>query len=332
MQLKQSLIICMLCLGIALSFDTSVATIGGDCDSCHNLYPGMMDKTHTGKAFQYVLKNEFCVHCHSNANSETIKTLGGNRVPVVQNTVNPIKPLAGGNFRYVAKDFGDAKGHNVHGITSVDRKFNGYPPGYKRASDPSFIGYDPSKPLMCAGSNGCHGDRNIEDPFDAIVKTHHAPDRPIDGSTIAKSYRFLKNTGSMKGVTGIEDRDWNQRATSESHNEYSPAVDVLCKSCHGDFHSEGRKENDHWFSHPSGVPIPMNGEYLKYKIFNPDAPVARETLEASSGPVVNHGSDNVVCISCHVAHASTYDSMLRWDYDGLLTEQKAGCMICHSEK
>ena len=76
----------------------------------------------------------------------------------------------------------------------------------------------------------------------------------------------------------------------------------------------------------------MNGEYLKYKIFNLDAPVARETLEMSSGAVVNHGRDRVVCISCHVAHASPYDSMLRWDYDALLTEQKSGCMICHSEK
>ena len=103
-----------------MSFDTSMATIGGDCDSCHNLYPGMMEKTHTGKAFQYVLKNEFCVNCHSSANSETIKSLGGNRVPVVHNTVNPIHPLAGGNFRYVAKDFGDRKGHNVDGITSVE--------------------------------------------------------------------------------------------------------------------------------------------------------------------------------------------------------------------
>jgi len=331
MRHKHLLIICLLWLGIAMSFDTGMATIGGDCDACHNLFPGMMDKTHTGKAFQYVLKNEFCVHCHSNANSDTIKSLGGNRVPVVHNTVNPIYPLGGGNFQYVAKDFGDRKGHNVDGITSVDKKFRGFPPGYKRASDPSFIGYDPGRPLMCAGSNGCHGDRDIEDPFASIMKTHHALDKPIDGSSSAKSYRFLGNAGGVKGVVGFEDKDWNQHGSSKSHNEYSPSIDILCKSCHGDFHSEGKGENDHWFSHPTGIPIPVLGEYQKYKVFDPDAPVARENPIMSS-PVINHGRDKVTCLSCHIAHAGPYDSLLRWDYEGLLTEQKKGCMICHSEK
>ena len=333
MQRKQLLIIYLLCLFlIAIFSDKSMATVGGDCDACHNIFPGMMEKTHKGKAFQYVLKNEFCVNCHSNANSDTIKNLGGNRVPVVHSTVAPIRPLAGGNFYYVAKDFGDRKGHNVDGITSVDMKFNGFPPGYTRTSDPSIVGYNSGKPLMCAGSNGCHGDRNIEDPFAAIMGTHHALDKPIDGSTTAKSYRFLKNTGKMKGVLGTEDKDWNQSSSSKNHNEYYPSIDVLCENCHGDFHGKDNKDTGHWFKHPTGVPIPSKGEYLKYGTYNTDAPVARKTPEKTPGPEVNHGSDTVMCLSCHVAHASPYESMLRWDYDRLMTEGKGGCLICHSGK
>jgi hypothetical protein len=89
--------------------------------------------------------------------------IGGNRVPIVFNNVKPVRPLAGGNFYYVARDFGDRKGHNVDGVTSIDSKFRGFPPGYDRSLDPSLTGYNPAKPLACAGSNGCHGNRNIED-------------------------------------------------------------------------------------------------------------------------------------------------------------------------
>jgi hypothetical protein len=317
---------------MAILPDATMAIIGGDCDACHNTFPGMMEKTHTGKAFQYVLKNEFCVNCHSNANSDTIKKIGGNRVPVVHSTVTPIRPLAGGNFHYVAKDFGDSKGHNVDGITSADMKFNGFPPGYTRTSDHSIVGYNSGKPLMCAGSNGCHGDRNIEDPFAAIMGTHHALDKPIDGSTTAKSYRFLKNTGTMRGVLGTEDKDWNRSSSSKNHNEYYPSIDVLCENCHGDFHGKGNKDMGHWFKHPTGVPIPLTVDYLKYSTYNTDAPVARNAPEKIPGPEVNHGSDVVICLSCHVAHASPYESMLRWDYDRLMTEGKGGCLICHTGK
>jgi predicted CXXCH cytochrome family protein len=308
-----------------------MATVGGDCDVCHNIFPGMMEKTHTGKAFQYVLKNEFCVNCHSNTTSDTIKILGGNRVPVVHSTVPPINPLAGGNFFYVAKDFGDRKGHNVDGITSMDMKFRNLPPGYGRKSDPSYIGYDPQKNLMCAGSNGCHGDRNIEDPFASIMGTHHALDKPLDGSTIARSYRFLKNTSDMKGVTGIEDRDWNRKGSAANHNEYSKSIDLICTGCHGDYHNTEKKKGA-WFRHPVGVPVPSRGDYLNYTSYNTDAPVARETLPAASGSDINHDRDSVMCLSCHVAHASPYESMLRWDYDKVTTEGRGGCNICHSGK
>src|SRR4030043_653355 len=193
--------------------EDSSATVYGDCEVCHGVYPGMTEEVEPGKS-QYVLKNALCVKCHSNSERDTIKILGGARVPVVFNTAPPVRPLAGGNFHYVAKDFGDRKGHNVDGVTSVDEKFRGFPPGYARTDDPSAAGYNPEKTLKCAGSNGCHGNRNIEDPFEAISGSHHADDSIIDGSSTAKSYRFLRNAGKVKGVLGLEDDEWNR---SEEH-------------------------------------------------------------------------------------------------------------------
>src|SRR4030042_6049309 len=176
------------------------AMVTGDCEACHALYPGMMEEAEPGKPQQYVLKNTLCVNCHSNTDRDTIKILGGARVPVVKNVVTPSHILAGGNFYYVAKDFGDRKGHNVDAVTSTDAKFMGVPPGYVREYDPSLAGYNTEKPLTCAASNGCHGNRNVKDPFESIMGTHHSEDTPIDGSTTAKSYRFLKNTDRVKGV------------------------------------------------------------------------------------------------------------------------------------
>jgi len=309
---------------------SSLAVVAGDCNACHTVYPGMTEKTFRAKPFEYVSREVFCVKCHSGNTSDTIMTLGGNRVPIVFNNVKPVKPLAGGNFFYVAGVLGDRKGHNVNGVASRDTEFSGLPPAYRRSSDPSSIGYNPQKPLACAGSNGCHGSRNIEDPFEAVFGSHHAINTPLDGGTAARSYRFLRNSDAVKGVTGLEDDEWNQNATPKKHNEYTSSIDALCRSCHGSLQSghAGRQ-----FNHLAGVLLPASGEYMKYKTYNLDAPVARETVPQTSSDVVTPGKDLVACLSCHVAHASPYDSELRWDYDNIFTEgERGGCLICHTGK
>jgi len=348
-QFPIAVIVVLYALLLLLVPDGNGAIVSDDCQACHALYPGMMAEAEPGKPAEYVLKGVFCVNCHSSADRDTIKTLGGVKVPVVRNTVSPIHMLAGGNFYYVAKDFGDRKGHNVDGVTSPDAKFRGVPPGYDRTFDPSTIGYNPEKPLACAGSNGCHGNRNIEDPFEAIMSTHHAEDTPKDGSTTAKSYRFLKNTNKVKGVLGLEDDEWNQNRSSKKHNEYSPSIDVFCASCHGNFHSRDKtgKESP-WFRHPTDVVLPKTGEYSAYnpdvpppagtdegiRIYNPDAPVGREKVPDSPVGEVIPGKDIVICLSCHVVHSSPFDSILRWDYDNIVTGEKGkgGCFICHTAK
>src|SRR4030042_3319771 len=81
----------------------SYASIASDdCEACHALYPGMMEEGPAGQQ-KFVLQNTLCINCHSSAGRDTIKILGGVRVPVVNNTVRPVHPLAGGNFYYVGK-------------------------------------------------------------------------------------------------------------------------------------------------------------------------------------------------------------------------------------
>jgi len=323
------------------------AVVTGDCEVCHSLYPGMMERAGPGKPLRYVLQNSMCVSCHSNADRNTIKMLGGARVPVVYSRVEPEHPLSGGNFYYV-KTLGDRRGHNVDGIAPPDAKNMFVPPGYDRASDPSAIGFDPEKPLACAGSNGCHGDRDVENPFAAILGTHHSADSPIDGSTIARSYRFLKRTAKVKGVVGLEDKDWGYAATTKKHNEYTPSINRLCADCHsGLYRRDEIGRESPWFRHPTGIVLPRRGEYRNYnpgvppppersdiRIYSLDAPVARPAVPQAPSDEVRPGTDVVMCLSCHVAHGSPNEFMLRWNYDEIVSGEDGdtGCFICHTGK
>lgn len=301
-----------------------------DCDTCHVLYPGMTGKEKNKKSVQDIQ----CVNCHTNTGGDVIKTMGDFRIPVVYNTKEPNGHLAGGNFYYVV-NYGDRKGHNINGISHTDAQFGGLPPGYDRAMDQSAIGYNESKPLTCAGSNGCHGDRNVENPFSSLMGSHHAPDFPVDGSTTGKSYRYLRLTSAVKGISGYEDEDWGLGSSPTKHNEYSAGITKLCNGCHGEFHGADKKKV--WFRHPVGVVLPERGEYRNYSTYSPEAPVGRSEVPKAPIKSVVAGSDVVVCLTCHMAHGSPYNSMLRWNYDVIASAgpgkgNKGGCFICHSIK
>ncbi len=230
--------------------------------------------------------------------------------------------------------------------------------------------------LTCAGNNGCHGYRHYGSGGDNLYKvkgvtgSHH---KNVDGQlTIAdepaNSYRFLM------GVKGLESPDWEEFPSSSNHNEYfalaapvqlgcsSPAVKChkgpggltqppdgtmsqFCATCHGNFHTLTTTESDGvggvaaspFIRHPTDLSLPATGEYAAYTVYNVNAPVARLSVPAVSSSVVTPGSDAVMCLSCHVAHASDYPDMLRWDYSKMIAgdggaASNTGCFTCHTTK
>lgn len=343
-------IVIFLLLTLTFAWSSAEARVTGDCEACHGLYPGMMEPPQPGKPAQFALRNELCVNCHTSTDAETTKVIGGAVVPAVMSGRASNRPLAGGNFYHLKRTGKDRLGHNVDTVFFPDMKYRNNPPGYERLSDPSSIGYNPAKPLTCAGSNGCHGNRNIEDPFEAILGSHHAEDQPIDGSTSAKSFRYLKQTDRIKGVLGIEDPLWEQIKSSKKHNEYSVTITQICMNCHGSYHGiEKTGKESPWLRHPTDISLPKTGEFALYnpdvppppdrpgiRIYSTDAPVARRSLldQDRLGETVTPGSDTVTCISCHYAHAGPFESSLRWNYNELYAGEggKGGCMICHTDK
>jgi hypothetical protein len=205
----------------------------------------------------------------------------------------------------------------------------------------------------------------------AISGAHHANE---DGAlrqadTVAASYRFLQ------GLFGLENPDPNyrwQNVSPESHNEYygvsgplgiqtrwedcfschvgsteatavsyittpNNSISGFCATCHSDFHSIPGTGTSTFLRHPSDFIIPDRGEYAEYTTYELTAPVARPLVDDSPSSSVQPGKDLVMCLSCHMAHASPYDGMLRFDYATMVAgvgagTTRTGCLACHTAK
>jgi len=221
------------------------------------------------------------------------------------------------------------------------------------------------------GLTALRGYEGVGKPFNGA---HHASydGKKLGGShpdfannPLAHSYRFIRG---LKGYGNEQDR-W-QNASSTSHNEYFALSGVatdfstsacsachtggqggffsrlttpnmtmtgFCITCHGSFHSSGPSGSTAFLRHPADFVIKNTGEYALYTSYDLQAPVGRQELPAASSGVVTPGSDTVMCLSCHVAHASSYPSMLRWDYSGMIAGNAGeaagtGCFVCHTTK
>jgi hypothetical protein len=284
--------------------------------------------------------------------------------------------LAGGSFYWVdpsgaGEGTPDRKGHNVVGVAEMDAVLKLQPPGW----DPNFSANGQinggaetwTTQLTCAGVTGCHGERlddqgqPITDDFTAVKGGHHGNDDVLTGEEVATSYRFLK------GIIGYEDPEWEFQPTASQHNQYygvarksddqfdSKTISYLCAECHGDFHSgAGSKGADDgnwgapWLRHPTDLDmndLAATSEYADYNeggSYSVVAPVASEDVSTVKSVVLAGAGDAVVtCISCHRAHGSPYDDLLRWAYtseDGPHVMKAAsgagnvGCFICHTTK
>jgi cytochrome c553 len=314
---------------------------------------------------QLALMNNTCTGCHTGSNASTPDR------PFVFDTASPLPlydssaatthgTLAGGSFYWVMTGLpgSDLKGHNVAGVgaTQIFRT----PPG---GSDT----FDATAPLTCAGDKGCHGViKTGMNQVTSIWGSHHANGtQSIDGSSVARSYRFLN------GIVGVEDSDWEYSLAAGDHNQYkgvartadddiganSKTISHFCAECHGDFHSGAYPAGvsnitfatDPWIRHPVDIDMgPVAGAGSEYAAYGGGGgydvrtPLADDnfldvTSMLNSVTLGSAGKNAIItCITCHRAHGSPWDYSLRWDYKnwpgtgGYI--YKGGCPDCHSAK
>ncbi len=340
------------------------AKVTGQCAQCHTMHnsqggtPMALDIAGNPQtAPNETLLRYGCVACHTGTND------GTNNIPYVNKTTLPTygpdgttgETLAGGNFYWVAAAglASDPKGHNVasDGLANQDATLGNTPPG-------SSTGALASQ-LTCAGITGCHGDRTQDSDFGAMSGTHHADDSIIDGTTVVRSYRFLD------GVVGLEDSDWEYQPTASAHNQYKGAdrasdstgdvdattISSLCARCHNDFHNgsgnvggtapSAMPFSSPWVRHPTDFDMGNTGAASEYRGYGGSAnayvvaaPVASVDVTTVLQTVTFNNDTIVTCISCHRAHGTPYDDLLRWDYSSISAGGggSGGCFECHTTK
>jgi|Deesub1362B_J571_1020462.scaffolds.fasta_scaffold00236_41 predicted CXXCH cytochrome family protein len=334
------------------------AMVSGPCSLCHTMHNsqngaavakaitntgwndlGELAGPTTATPYEYLLVSS-CVGCHSSTTANTIITLGSLTIPIVYNMIEPIKPLAGGNFYWVANPaYGDAYGHNVYGIVGKDSQLTEAPGrlwGCNSTCHTTLAADFPDPMYNKRGCEGCHAST-----------AHHDDSKPW--------YRFVKAPhGDSYYVEGVEDSDWEYTTDLNDHNYYKgttvlywgvgyfpqyKTITAFCTGCHGNFHGsgplpgQGMGDSSPWIRHPTDIALPQTGEYSAYD------PVTNYSTEA---PVAWVNPQNptraeavVMCLSCHRAHGSPYKDLLRWDYNQMIANgggPDTGCFTCHTTK
>lgn len=347
------------------------AAIKGSCSGCHTMHNSQdgasmnFDDSATPNAG--LLKGT-CLGCHAQGGTQALVPIGNDFIPQVMHS--EATDLAGGNFAFITGMKGsgasDGKGHNIAALTGTDAINTALPGGIVQFYHENEIVNTSN--LTCAGTNGCHGYRYA--PADVplgITGAHHAnAGGQLDvADRVSNSYRFLT------GVKGLEDDDWQYTRSSSDHNEYfglttpiqlgcsnatschsgagikapDGTMSQYCATCHGNFHTIqtssssgiGANASSPFIRHPTDLVLPATGEYALYSTYDVNVPIARTTVPSSASSTVAPGSDTVICMSCHVAHASDYPDMLRWDYANECNTNAGGntacgCFTCHTAK
>lgn len=353
----------------------ALARVSGPCGNCHTMHNSQDGGAMQLGISLFVQRNLLqanCLGCHGQGTAQKIITMNGSEVPQVMHA-DGSGDLAAGNFAYITGIKGvasDSHGHNVIdlGLEFTEKTLIGILPGGIRQSFHEDYIVNAAN-LTCAGVNGCHGYRYSEGLPSGTAALSGAHHNNINGrlevaDSVENSYRFLM------GVKGYENQtDKWQNINADSHNEYfgattpmslgcgatschgskgvSPANNTIsgfCATCHGNFHTLSTGDSDGiganisspFIRHPNDIVLPSRGEYQNYTNYNVEAPVGRTTVPSAPSNVVIPGTDVVTCLSCHMAHASPYPDMLRWDYNSMIAhgsgDVNTGCFTCHTTK
>ncbi len=193
-----------------------------------------------------------------------------------------------------------------------------------------------------------------------------APCVSADGANMGTSIASKTNVWPVYFNGGAQQNAYlianvNPDSTVSGLQDYV-GISLFCSQCHGAWHEDIATGNKHvntfdWTRHPvnnvlneagaagdsgGGVDIFFDGHFT-----TPVNPMGKRLPAASAGGTLytaadgagTTGADRVFCLSCHFAHGSPYNDILRWDYavDPIVGNQTAkgvptnvGCQQCHN--
>lgn len=209
--------------------------------------------------------------------------------------------------------------------------------------------------------------------FAAIAGAHHGQTGVVDGSTVGQSFRFLLGMpggedDDYEFTSSASDHNiYAGKARTADTDDADDGLGALsmsglCAKCHANFHNsipagtltgiQGSDWGNPWIRHPTDFDFStLGGEYaVNMGDYNPEVPVGRDIATVGAGNfqglvgsanqasnIGATGGNIVICLSCHRAHGSQYNDILRWDYEDMVAGNAGaaadtGCFYCHATK
>jgi len=292
------------------------------CDGCHSMHNSPENPV-TGTPNNTLLMgtdaSSTCLNCHAGSGSEHIlSTDASNWSP-------------GGDFFWLTQSYTNTNGGGSvtsdpdnmgHNVVAADF---GLLVDATNAAAPG--GTYPSTSLGCASCHNPHGQVAGGTAGGAlpISVSGSYGGVPVAG-TIAGNYRLLGDTNGLATAPIAATAGFGE--TDTSHPAYGANMGEWCASCHGDYINDNHK-------HPSGNGEFVNGQAAVYNSYvatgdftgsqatsftalvqfehqETDKTVLAAAVTSTAGP---DSSNNVMCLTCHRAHASAFNNITRWDMD-----------------
>jgi cytochrome c553 len=308
----------------------------GYCEGCHvsheyrkSRIQGMWESESPFEV-QWFDSSSICLRCHARR---------GKLFNVLSKDGSRYTP--GGDFYWLKKTFtwfedgkinqssGDNHGHNIVAVEY------GLYEDSKLGSSPG--GAYPAAALGCTSCHDPHGMRG-NDKYMEEYSGFDSHDKYPAVETTVGDYRLLGGVGYNGGmdrgdttfrhpapIAAGDPRDWVE--TDSNHTAYGSGMSEWCGNCHPDFLNGNNK-------HPAGngailssTIISNYNSYVKtgditgtqdaaYLALVPFELGTTDTwlLDPSSTSGPDAGQANVMCLTCHRAHASAFRDIGRWDF------------------
>jgi predicted CXXCH cytochrome family protein len=278
-----------------------------------------------------------CIGCHTGTDDPLHNTMN---TPFVISSTSDFSDdlcLAGGFFPATMVAGNNNNDH--HGVISTNIHA---PAGFD--SGGTFQNYSGgTNGLGCAGTNGCHGNQTDLSDMDAIKGGHH---------NTSSTYRMLYvGTDKVCGDPAVDYEELiiqtpgttvSRDGTGQNVNIYSAGstttdatISELCGKCHGVFHGAGTTNAaSEWIRHPSDVELPT--DWTMTGTYDFDGDDAKNNPFGYTNAVYTGNNTQATCLSCHRAHGTANNDLLRWAYITQLAGQAAGsqidygCLGCHN--